>query len=629
MGNARQLPPGNTGDDGARRPNLELRIPEQAPPPADSFLLDPKESKAWIESLPIANVGETARLLFSSLGEFNRMEIPELLRARIVEQFRQPTEYVVERMRRHFVDQGFPLSSKSRKAANLALEFQSELATSYKIIIRQILEGRSSRFDRKLLAIALHRAMFYLSKVLFHAALTYAPWPPNVWREIHSIYAYASQNRIHMAPVKDPLHQEKAATSIEQLYKSTILFASSSPQRLRQSQMCTLMNYLPKWTHDTTLRPSEKQERPMGNFHVDLWTDEAPVHDRFKAPQTSLRGRIMDIRPLVKKLTDTFNEQAALAEDGAYGDQGEASRALLRCLLKSWTQGPVRRPVRTKLNFELQVVSGLNRIHQCMVPPREKPEALPTIQHEDPYIMPSSFSSTSADMWLGSGSAQLSLSPSAGSVGDDSLFQDSTSLLTQQEPVVDENTPDWLNTEPREEESRTWQVQTVSESANGYCVQWQGKRLPPVKIGELLGVQSAADVCQFGLGVIRWLSQPTEGPLELGIEMFSPSCLRAQILPNEKQAKPAGGQRCLLVPSSSEKGNFSDILLESGNLSIGSCIDINLHGDTTHTLKITELVEATGAFKRFACHRLKTAKDQTGGGNAKAENTFEDLWSSL
>lgn len=629
MDNAGELPPGAAGASGARRPNLELRIPEQVPPPADSFLLDPKESKQWIESLPIANVGETARLLFSSLCDFNRMEIPELLRVRIVEQFRQPTEYVIERMRRHFVDQGFPLSGKSRKAAHLAQEFQSELAISYKIIIRQILEGRSSRFDRKLLVIALHRAMFYLSRVLCHTALTYEPWPQNVWREIHNIYAYASQNKIHVAPVKDPLHEDKAGTSIEQLYKSIILFAASSPQRLRQSQMCALMDYLPKWSRETQLRPTRDHEVPMGNFHVDLWTDEPPVHDRFKPPQASLRGRVIDIRTLIKKLNDHFDEHAARSETAAYGPGGEPSRALLRCLLKSWTQGPVRRPVRTKLNFELQVVSGLNRIHQCMSPPKQKPEPLQQPQHQDPYIMPASYGGMSTDMWLGTGSSPLSLSPSVGSVGDDSLFTDSTSLLTQHEPS-DEHAPDWLSSEPRDDESRTWRVQTVSESANGYCIEWQGKRLPPVKVGELLGVQSAADACQFGLGVIRWMAQPEEGPLEIGIEMLSPSCQRAQLTASEKKDKTGGGQRCLLIPSSSEKGEFSELLVESGNIPVGSVVDVNLVDNSdNHTLKITELLEATGAFNRYACHRLKSRHNGNERDGGQGNKKFEDLWSSL
>ncbi len=618
---------GRPSQSTARRPNLDLRIPEQAPPPADSFLLDPKESREWLEALPLANVGATARELFNALGDFNRMEIPELLRVRIVEQFRDPIEYVVERLRRHFVDMGFPLHSKSRKAATLAKEFQAELAISYKIIVRQMLEGKSARFDRKLLVIALHRAMYYLSKVLCHAALIYRPWPPNVWREIHSIYAYAAQNRIHTAPVKDPLQPDKAPTSIEQLYKTALLFAVSTPQRLRQSQICLLMDHESNWADMIDLRMLDKHDRPLGLYHVDLWTDEPPHNDRLRPPQVGQRGRAFDLRKLINQVNNILDFEGEVAESTTYSANGKPSTAMLRRLLKNWEQGPGRRPVRTRLNFELQVVSGLNRIHRCMQAADLAAAVPEPAVEQDPYITSNAINAPDPDIWLGSSNNQLSLSPMAGISAEDSLFQDSTSLLSSHTELTEHSKPGWTAGENSEAEDHTWQVKTLSESANGYCIEWPGRDIPPVKIGELIGVQSAADAQQFGLGVVRWMSQPHKAPLELGIEMFSPACRRALSSTGGKSGEQAE-LRCLLIPASGNKHDFTEVLLEAANLAEGTELKVTFDNGSKQTLRILRLVEVTGAFRRYACQSLVN-NDRDGGTDGESDGGYEDLWSSL
>ena len=40
---------------------LGLQIPNQSAPKPDNMLLDLKETEAWFEALPMANIGETAR----------------------------------------------------------------------------------------------------------------------------------------------------------------------------------------------------------------------------------------------------------------------------------------------------------------------------------------------------------------------------------------------------------------------------------------------------------------------------------------------------------------------------------------------------------------------------------------
>ena len=138
-----------TGDAAKRHPSLGLFVPPQSPPAPDSFLLDPKRTTAWFESLPKANVGETARRVYSTLVDFNRMELAPVLRARNAEQFREPVEYISHNLRRHFVDTGFPLREKGHKAAALARALFQELAISYKSIIQDIKNAGADFVDNE------------------------------------------------------------------------------------------------------------------------------------------------------------------------------------------------------------------------------------------------------------------------------------------------------------------------------------------------------------------------------------------------------------------------------------------------------------------------------------------------
>ena len=161
-----------------------------------------------------ASSAPASRQVFSTLVEFNRIEIPDLLRAKTVEKFRPPVEYITTNLQKYYVDVGLPLSAKGWKTASLARELQKELAISYKVIVERMISGDSADFDRRLLVIALHRALHYLGQTLLQNALVYSAWPEGIWREINFLYSYASQNSIHQIPVRPDDGKSVISTTI-------------------------------------------------------------------------------------------------------------------------------------------------------------------------------------------------------------------------------------------------------------------------------------------------------------------------------------------------------------------------------------------------------------------------------
>jgi hypothetical protein len=175
---------------------MQLSVPNRTAPKSGSFDSNPASVRKWIDALPMANIGETTRLLFEALTDLNHQDIAAQQRFKTLELLYRPVRYVTERMKKHFVGQPLPPSPSSLKIAKLSREISHALATGYKVLVMEQIAG-IGRKDKKLLVTAIHRAIKQLSAVLLKAYQVYEPYPDSVWLEVHSLYRYAENNRLH------------------------------------------------------------------------------------------------------------------------------------------------------------------------------------------------------------------------------------------------------------------------------------------------------------------------------------------------------------------------------------------------------------------------------------------------
>lgn len=583
----------------------------------------------------MANVGETARQVFGTLVEFNRIELPDLLRAKIVEKFRPPVEYITNNLQKYYVEVGLPFSSKGWKTASLARELQRELAISYKLIIERMISGDSANFDRRLLVIALHRALYYLGQSLLQNALVYSTWPDGIWREINSIYAYASQNNVHQIQVKpDEGRAARGSTSIEDLFKSLMLFASATPHRLRQSHARLLFSRLDEWSGSTAILTKDDGGTSLGRFNVDLWTDSAPMHNSLRTPMPGKRMVILDVRELLKKLRSDFEQAPWDARTSLQSGKPVITRPLLRLLIMAWSRPPDRRFVRTRLNFDLNVVAGLHAIHANLqaddAPPYETTRAaLFALQEES---KPGSASRPKIK-WTSGSLENVSLAPLDKEFVNDSLFSDS--FLVSTHGLEAPSIPSELIQEPEpktpnDNETSRHSVKTINESAGGYCIRWQGDGIPRVKIGELIGVESPSDRHTYGLGVIRWMKQLGDQQLDLGLEIIATRCESADV---GEAGKKSGRNRspsykCLVINDTDPSSNATASLVMSAmNLQTGVDLDLTIAGKE-QLIRLTKLVEFSSAFARYHFEFVKVEQEESPDGPRPTDD-FDDLWNNL
>jgi hypothetical protein len=619
---------------------LGLQVPAQSPPPAEHFLLDAKATQRWFEALPMANIGETARQIFRTLIEFNRMQIPDPLRARTVEKFRPPVEYIVTNLQKHYVELGLPLSRKGLKTAALARQLENEMAMAYKIVIERTIGGDSAQFDRRLLVVALHRALYYLGETLLQNALVYVTWPDGVWREINAIYAYASQNQIDQVPIKSD--SGAATTSIEDLFKGLMLFASATPHRLRQSHTRLLYNKLSAWTAHTRILTEDDGGTSLGRFNVDLWTDSAPLHNSLRTPMLGKRTAILDVRDLLTQLRDDF-EQAPWDSRSALQSGGmEITRPFLRLLIMAWSRPPDRRFVRTRLNFDLQVVAGLHAIYANLS--SDDPSPYPTAPAEL-FTLDDSDAGAQARArakidWTSGALDKASLAPLDSELIADSLFNDSRfasdptsesaahvkSFASASRDVPDID-PDTAPAKPAKPNS--YHVTTINESAGGYCIRWKDEDIPKVKIGELIGIEAPTDARKYGLGVVRWMQQFQDETLNLGLEVIATRCQAGDVHAVPENPRRRGpSYKCLVINDSDASANgTASLVMSAMNLDVGVDLVLTLD-DREQTIRLTRLIEFSCAFARYLFELVQSEEEQKPADD-RPDTDFDDLWGTL
>jgi hypothetical protein len=588
---------------------LGLSVPETTYAPDNTFFLDLKKIQTWLSSLPMANIGETSRQVFKTLVELNRLEVPNLNRIKAVELFRQPITYISSNLKKHYFDQPFPLSARNQKVSVLCREFHSELANSYKHIITNIISEGREEVDQRLLIIAVHQALYYLHSTLRHSALVYNPYPENVWKEIHRLFSYATDNNINAIKVKESTEKEGASSTITDLYKRSLLLAMIPPYKLRQREIDYLFKRLPEYASYLQLTNPNEQDKKDSQFIVPANSDEPPLHiSLHTAPLTEV-SRVIDTASLVKQLQNELKTVTQAAEDGEKGNMaGQLAKPLLEKMVLSLGTAPQRKFVRTKLNFELDIAVGLGAIHALIIEHAkgdQEPEEGPEVREE----------------------ITLTITPldqpfeDTGFVTDDTVdvWSGETTFPTPWTQSVEEKTYE------------TYHCRTFNESAGGYCIDLSGRDAPKIRVGELVGIQSASDKAQFSIGVTRWIKNlPIKG-LEFGIEVVSLDAFSASVSHTKATGSLAAQQDALLLPEQKVSKHPNSIIVPALPYQVK---DILLLEDSEgkKTIQLTKLVEITGSFARFEFFIQDTIKNEapTREEKEKEEDTdFDKIWDIL
>jgi hypothetical protein len=592
---------------------MELQIPSRHESVKGSRDIRPRKIEEWVNGLPLANLGETARQVYNLLLEINVLNIPSEERQRVLEQLRPTTSYVVDALKKHYVGHPFPLSLKSRKVARLAREILTEMATGYKIVIVEMVSGNGTRNDNKSLVTALHRAVRYFGNILLKTYQVYDPYPAGLWGELHTLYEYAEQHGLHNIPVADNDYTLIDTGSLSDSYKQILLLTLSCPYRLRQGEVEQVEHALERWASYAELLSPHGQETSQALFVTNLRQDNPPTYRVLHSQNALETCRLLDTQSLTQILREDMVHTPETPNNHLQLTAQDMPPDIMRRLMLAWGVIPKRRFTRTKKFAQVQVGIGLSSAHYHISSESEfnpesggnTPAAEPTFQNR----------------------ANFSSAPIAAEVGRMPEFWELGAGGTidwkpdSDIPVQNAAT----NATPKQQ---LWKM--INVSAGGYCLLWDNEEATQAQVGELVCLQEidGRQMNTWGMGVIRWMKTADKDGLELGVQMLAPNAVAVAAKISRDGKNFSAYQRCLLLPEIGAIQQPATLLLPALTSQVGSTVIVNIH-NKEHHVRLTKMLENTGTFGQFLFAPMESEPARVKDVATVTPKDFDSIWSSI
>jgi cyclic-di-GMP-binding protein len=519
---------------------LDLRVPTERKAPPKDVDLRPKQARAWVESLPLAQSADTGRRILANLCALNRAKIEYDDRLQILEAYRPIAHVVFDELDAVYGKALMPLPAKAREALALARELATEFGYGYKTLILEK-TGKLLAFGaKKQMPFLVHRAMDSLAQLLHASYRSYTPIPAGTWREMHQLYVHAEKEGF----AAEPAEPESKAT-IADLYSEVLLISLTDPYRLVPGDLERVVQVIRAQRGAFTLGQARPATRPGGHFLVPCDQDKPPkpllsANDDPGGPN----WRLLDANPIVERLRA---RRQAVETGNASATTSKATTpdmlALLGKLVTLWGDPPKRASRRDPMDTSVAICAGLRAVtHFVSLEPKTDPTA-------------------EAQAIEGAKTIPLVFVP------DDVV---SKSM----------NVNDW---------------DVVNQSAGGLKVRRAGTTTQAIAVGEVIGIKFMGKL-RWTIGAVRWLTVLDEGGMEFGIQFLAPA---ARYVALQATAGAGGPAKPGLLLSDDENFESADTLLAApSTYSDLREFEVEDEGFVSR-VRATTLIERTGRFEVF------------------------------
>jgi len=614
--------------------NIGLDIPQRTLPTKDAFNIRPRKLAAWINALPRANLGETAKQIYTVLQQTNQLAYPYQDRVRFLETLREPLEYVTHSMKKHFIGVSTPLPDKSQQIALITKELYCSMATGYSIAIEDTLANNLMIFNKRPLALLTHRSITYIGQYLLTAYQSYTPFNEKYWAELHKLYYFAERRKLLKIKIADYQHSFVEKTSVSTEYSRNVLLSLASPYHLRQGESGKVYNAIERWINSPIIRPLNKDDKSTGKFIDNLNSSHAPY-----ALSLALNEEILDLSTLraiethdiavfleheLKNNIDVGNSTITTMDV----TQPDLSHDLMQRLLIAWGVASKRLFPRTKRTEDVKITIGLSASHQFIFQ-KAQTNVTDSGQFINKYNHRAHFEST--EVKLNTKEPKSSSDDVWGLVYPSELK--GLEPLVEQELTLQDNNFINIETNDTDDDEKTEKYYTdnwiiVNESLKGLQINNKDELKNKAQVGELVSIRRSINgkPMKWSIGVIRWLKFNPDKSMQMGIETLNPNSAAVGIRPAGAPNAPL--QRTLMLPELKTLKQPACLITNPVPWREGNKITINMLGKEIPAT-LTKSIQNTGLFAQFQFEITPQEKRQSPKPTVEKENDFEQVWTSI
>ena len=606
---------------------IRLKLPEQDLRALTLGSDQPRKLQAWVDQLPLMNMGETSRQLYQYLQELNRLSLDTRTRLQLLEIVRPAVLHVCDSLGKHYLKQSLVLPEKARRVASLAQALQGHLAGGYKLVVargiqriqRMPQEGERERPQereiRLAIATALERALAALGDTLLRCYQLYFPTPRHVWLELHQLYLLAATHQLALLPVADPALKRSPSMTVAHAYYRTLLLATAKPNQLRQQELAWVYEATETWAALIAVRPAASLD---DLFVFDLLLDRPPTY-RTHVSAARQSCRYIDSQALVSRLAQCVNGKPP---EGFFLPRG-VSEGLLAHLQQAWGALTERSFQRQGQQIRLEVCFGIGALHHYSSNGIDFAAQIGAAQQR--VLAGEDNKPFSGQVRRDAGTG---MRPALPEEAWDQSFDGDNRRMAHETATVESIDLSRITaavqaygTEVKAMQFDCHACQTVNVSPGGYCLAWQGETPAQLRTGELIGVREE-EHHEWTVGVIRWVRQLTHQGAQFGIELLAPRALPAAARVLKKTGDSGEFLRVLLLPELHAIAQPATLLVPAVGFTAGARVELLRQG-AGERVQLLRRVSSTASFGQFEFRSLDAPVV------APAEDEFQSIWSSL
>ncbi|MDO8330052.1 MAG: hypothetical protein Q7T36_06235 [Fluviicoccus sp.] len=592
------------------------------------------DMEAWVASLPIMNVGETAKRLYQTLQELTRLKTSEENRYELLEVLRAPVYTILQALAKHYLNQSILLPERASRVATLAQSLRAHLAYGYKIVVHECVDklqtklsmlGFGRRQTQQLAAHSLQRAISELGGLLLEAGTLYLPPPSGLWLDLHSLYRISMTHGLAQIKVPDLHYSHVRELSPGEAYVRALVLAASHTNKLRQVEIRQIYEASEVWVN---LLKIKNQVADADLLVINTESDTPPVY--ITKASSSPNSMYVDAQKLVQHLqmlATTPPSQIGRAESSL-------TSSLIQHLISVWNAPTERTFARRTYQGELLVCLGLTATHYHLAGGQDFESVINVHQmmseEESNFFLQDHINSAThkeakdVDPWR----------ISFGTVDEEFKVAQKTqaqfSFLYNKE-----------SREPRNNENLypPQRAEIVNISPGGYCIRWIGEPPLTLRTGEILALREPDD-SNWNIGVIRWVKQlPTQGA-EAGVEILSARAKPCGARVLKKTGESTEYMRTLLLPEMKSLHRPATLITPNLTFRSGYRIIIRLGNEEVKAQLTTESL-STQSFSQFefallqSQETMQAAVSASPGGASRSgsesveKDDFDSLWTNL
>lgn len=590
----------------------DLTLPEQKLTSLSFCEATPRAFKAWVEGLPIANIGESARQLYHAIIELNQLEVSAQMRMRLLDQLRPQVRFVCDQLAQHFLGHSIALTEKQRRVANLAQALQLHLATGYKLALSQIASMGQVNKHRDLVVKACHRAITGVGDTVMRACQLYCASPARSWYEIHQIFRYAIEQDLTGIKFRDRTNQFRQENTIADAYKRLLLLGCCRPNQLRQKELESAYQLFECWTEYTEIM-EVGMDRAL--FIVSLDQDGPPVYRNLMKTPLSSHHLGFDSTDLAEALARCpENRDSNNRDDNLPEMPIQVSDALIMHLSQALGILTKRSFRRIPSSGKLQICVGMSALHYYCAGQITFNRFVNDIDSPGDENIFLSAASRKNDAWAGAFDAEKT----------EALNSPDTPINFRGAGGDIAGTDGSHNTYP------WYEVNLENTSPGGYCINWNADMPATLQTGEILGVREHHEH-PWSIALIRWIRQAGKQGTQLGVELLAPGATPCALRLEHKVGNSSEFLRGLLLPELRSIGQPATLLTPRMPFQSGNRITL-LRDSQQQQAQLSRRVSTTSSISQFEL-RFRQPTITSGPGSSTPgsgeEDDFDSLWHSL